>query len=152
MTMGDERDRELGMGRKITRRDFLDGVALALGGAAVAEPLALAGASRKSEGSGVEPLLQEEGTSPAYPPGLTGLRGDQAQVYEFAHQLRDGKKWDSLGTVEDEKDSYDLVVAGAGISGLAAAYFYRQEFGEKSRILILDPHDDFGGHARRDEF
>ena len=152
MAMSDKRDRELGMGRKITRRDFLDGVALALGGTAVAGPLALAGASGKSEASAVKPLLQEEGTSPAYPPGLTGLRGDQAQVYEFAHQLRDGKKWDSLGTVEDEKDSYDLVVAGAGISGLAAAYFYRQQFGEKSRILILDPHDDFGGHARRDEF
>lgn len=152
MATSDERDRELGMGRKITRRDFLDGVALALGGAAVAEPLALAGASRKSEGSAVKPLLQEEGTSAGYPPGLEGLRGDQDQVYEFAHQLRDGKKWDSLGTVEEEKDSYDLVVAGAGISGLAAAYFYRQRFGEKSRILILDPHDDFGGHARRDEF
>jgi spermidine dehydrogenase len=57
-----------------------------------------------------------------------------------------------LGPVEEEKDSYDLVIAGAGISGLAAAYFYRQRFGDKSRILILDPHDDFGGHARRDEF
>jgi spermidine dehydrogenase len=89
---------------------------------------------------------------PANRPRLTGLRGDQAQVYEFAHKLRDGKSWNSLGTVEDEKDSYDLLVAGAGISGLAAAYFYRQQFSEKSKILILDPHDDFGGHARRDEF
>jgi spermidine dehydrogenase len=153
MVMSDEPDRELGMGRKITRRDFLDGVALAVGGTAVAEPLARAGRWCGSEGSGVEPLpLQEKERLPADPPGLTGLRGDQAQVYEFAHQLRDGKSWNSLGTVEDEKDSYDLLVAGAGISGLAAAYFYRQQFGEKSKILILDPHDDFGGHARRDEF
>ena len=152
MVMSDERDRELGMGRKITRRDFLDGVALAVGGAAVAGPLAMAGTSFGSEGSGVKPLLQEEERLPADPPGLTGLRGDQAQVYEFAHKLRDGKSWNSLGTAEDEKESYDLLVAGAGISGLAAAYFYRQQFGAKSKTLILDPHDDFGGHARRDEF
>jgi spermidine dehydrogenase len=102
---------ELGMGRKITRRDFLDGVALAVSGAAVAGPLALA-----SE-------IDEESQLSSYPPGLTGLRGDQEKIYEFAHKLRDGKKWDSLGAVEEEKDSYDLVVAGAGISGLAAAYF-----------------------------
>ena len=152
MEMSDERDLELGMGRKITRRDFLDGVALAVGGAAVAGPPAMAGVLPGAEGSGVKPRVQEEGKLPAYPLALTGLRGDQDKVYEFAHQLRDGKKWDSLGAVEEEKDSYDLVVAGAGISGLAAAYFYRQKFGEKSKILILDPHDDFGGHARRDEF
>jgi len=152
MEMSDERDLELGMERKITRRDFLDGVALAVGSAAAAGPLAMAGVLPGAEGSGVKPRVQEEGKLPAYPPALTGLRGDQDKVYEFAHQLRDGKKWDSLGAVEEEKDSYDLVVAGAGISGLAVAYFYRQKFGEKSKILILDPHDDFGGHARRDEF
>jgi spermidine dehydrogenase len=142
--MSKERDRELGMGRKITRRDFLDGVALTVGGAAFAGPLALAG-------GGVKPPLHGEGL-PEYPPGLTGLRGDQAQVFEFAHKLRDGQRLDSFGVFEQEKETYDLLVAGAGISGLAAAYFYRQLFGDKSRILILDPHDDFGGHARRDEF
>jgi spermidine dehydrogenase len=138
--MSEKRDRELGMGRKITRRDFLDGVALAVGGAAVAGPLALARG------------IDDESEFPSYPPGLTGLQGDQEKVYEFAHRLRDGKKWDSLGAVEEEEDSYDLVVAGAGISGLAAAYFYRARAGKNARILILDPHDDFGGHARRDEF
>src|SRR5581483_10617533 len=46
----------------------------------------------------------------------------------------------------------DLVVVGAGISGLAAAYFYRKMVGDKARILILDNHDDFGGHAKRNEF
>src|SRR4029077_1830507 len=54
--------------------------------------------------------------------------------------------------VEDEQESYDLIIVGAGISGLAAAYFYRKQKGNSARILILDPHDDFGGHARRDEF
>ena len=49
-------------------------------------------------------------------------------------------------------ETYDLVVVGGGISGLAAAYFYRQKAGNKARILILDNHDDFGGHAKRNEF
>jgi spermidine dehydrogenase len=162
----ESRDRELGMHRKITRRDFLDGVAMAVGGAALAGPLAVAGTSAASgeglkasgsvldeaDGSGINPLLHEDGKLPGYPPALTGLRGDQAQVFEFAHRLRDGQRLDSFGVFEEEKETYDLVVVGAGISGLAAAYFYRDRYGDKSKILILDPHDDFGGHARRDEF
>jgi spermidine dehydrogenase len=153
----EERDRELGMHRKITRRDFLDGVAIAVGGAAVAGPFALGGMARGDAqeknaggtpfGAQGKPALQNDN-----PPALTGLRGDQDKVYEFAHRLRDGKAWESFGTAEEKKEVYELIVVGAGISGLAAAYFYRQLYGEKSRILILDPHDDFGGHARRDEF
>ena len=80
------------------------------------------------------------------------MRGDEENVYKFAHALRDGKKWDSLATAEASAESYDLVVVGAGISGLAAAYFYQRKFGKDTRILLLDSHDDFGGHARRDEF
>src|SRR5256885_540027 len=132
------RDRELGMHSKITRRDFLDGAAMAIGGAALALHI-------PSEFANAAEL-------PAYPPALIGLRGDQDRVYEYAHQLRDGKSWETFGTVEEEREAYDLIVVGAGISGLAAAYFYRQLNGDKSRILILDNHDDFGGHARRNEF
>ena len=50
------------------------------------------------------------------------------------------------------EEHYDLVVVGAGMSGLAAAYYYRQQVGPNARILILDNHDDFGGHAKRNEF
>src|SRR5215813_8017939 len=122
------------MQRKITRRDFLDGAALTIGGAAIVGPFAL-GVPRKTNSaqSGTD-----DGSLPSYPPALTGMRGDQNKVYEFAHQLRDGKAWESFGTPEEEQAHYDLVVVGAGISGLAAAYFYRQLYGEKSRILILD--------------
>ncbi|MBS1867850.1 MAG: NAD(P)/FAD-dependent oxidoreductase, partial [Acidobacteria bacterium] len=137
--MGDkQRDRELGMDRPITRRDFLDGVAVAVGGAIVAMHA---------------PSMHAQEKSPAkYPPRLTGLRGDQQNVYEIAHKLRDGKAWESLGAAENTGEAYDLVVVGAGISGLAAARFYQKRFGKNSRILLLDSHDDFGGHARRDEF
>ncbi len=43
-------------------------------------------------------------------------------------------------------------MSGAGISGLAAAHFYRARAQGSPRILILDNHDDFGGHAKRNEF
>jgi spermidine dehydrogenase len=145
--MGEQRDRELGMQQKITRRDFLDGMALALGCVAAC-PFVMAG----NEGVHPRPDFNPVEGLPAYPPALTGLRGDQDKVYEFAHRLRDGKAWQSFATPEEEKIRYDLIVVGAGISGLAAAYFYRKLHGYKSRILILDAHDDFGGHARRDEF
>jgi spermidine dehydrogenase len=135
---------ELGMDRKITRRDFLDGVALTIG-AALTVPCAhafLQGGAKQPKGEQL----------PEYPPALTGLRGDQDGVYTYAHKLRDGKKWDTLGTPEKLNENYDLAIVGAGISGLAAAHFWRKKHGRNARILLLDSHDDFGGHARRDEF
>lgn len=145
--MSEQKHRDLGMRRKITRRDFLDGVALGIGGlAAMSVPCAhaLAFSGTKS--------AQSNSTGMNYPPALTGLRGDQEGVYDDAHALRDGKRWDALGTPERLHEKYDLVVVGAGISGLAAAYFWQKKAGRDARILILDCHDDFGGHARRDEF
>ena len=82
---------------------------------------------------------------------LTGLRGSHDGSFEVAHALRDGRRWPG-SVVEDAGESYDLIVVGGGLSGLSAAWFYRQEAGPEARILILDNHDDFGGHARRNEF
>jgi len=87
-----------------------------------------------------------------YPPALTGMRGSHPGSFDAAHSLRDGTFWDSAGKVEDTGEVYDLIVVGGGISGLAAAHFYRKAAGADSRILILDNHDDFGGHAKRNEF
>jgi spermidine dehydrogenase len=83
-----------------------------------------------------------------YPPLLTGMRGSPAGSFEAAHALRDGQ---SIPAATDTGEEYDLIVVGGGISGLAAAHFYRDRQ-PKSRILILDNHDDFGGHAKRNEF
>ena len=82
-----------------------------------------------------------------YPPALTGLRGSHPGSYEVAHQLRDGTLEPAIGRTRDTGERYDLVVVGAGISGLAAAYFYRKARPE-ARILLLDNHDDLGGHAK----
>ena len=43
-------------------------------------------------------------------------------------------------------------MVGGGISGLASAYFFRKFAGAQTKILVLDNHDDFGGHAKRNEF
>jgi spermidine dehydrogenase len=126
------------MHRKITRRDFINGVAVTAGAALIPWHLLAADGTQNS--------------SNYYPPALTGLRGSHPGAFEAAHSLRDGTFWDSAGKPEDTGESYDLIIVGGGISGLAAAHFHRKVAGEKSRILILDNHDDFGGHAKRNEF
>ncbi len=136
--MHNSRDRQLGMHRRITRRDFLNGVALTAGAAMLPES-----------------LLAFDSDHPAnsfYPPALTGMRGSHPGSFDAAHSLRDGTFWDTAGKPEDTGETYDLVVVGGGISGLSAAHFYRKIAGPRARILILDNHDDFGGHAKRNEF
>jgi spermidine dehydrogenase len=146
--MGDEsRERELGMSRSITRRDFLNGAAIAVGGSVL-----VGGSSRTQAAEQPDtPFAPEKGPN-YYPPALTGIRGSHDGAYTFAHRLRDGEFWETAGEPEDTGESYDLVVVGGGISGLAAAYFYRKLAGTNARILVLENHDDFGGHARRNEF
>lgn len=142
--MLNKRDRELGMDRNVTRRDFLNGIALTLGAAALpAELHALLGDDAKYLG-------QDERDYD--PPALTGLRGSHPGSFEVAHSLRDGNFFDQAGKAIDTNETYDLVVVGGGISGLSAALYYKQAVGEKARVLVLDNHDDFGGHAKRNEF
>ena len=144
--MHDSRDRELGMHRKITRRDFLNGVAVTAGAAMMPWDLAAAGLGNGQAAVGPE-------NSPSYyPPALTGMRGSHPGSFDAAHSLRDGTFWDSAGKPEDTGETYDLIIVGGGISGLSAAHFYRKANGSKARILILENHDDFGGHAKRNEF
>lgn len=151
------KDRDLGMERAISRRDFLNGVAVTIG-SVIIPPAALAFADA--------PYGAEKAAG-YYPPALMGMRGNHDGSYTYAHHLRDGDAWNASGKPEATGETYDLVVVGAGISGLAAAYFYGKLAGASSsgstsaaststhgapRILILDNHDDFGGHAKRNEF
>ena len=139
-----KRDRELGMDRPIPRRDFLNGASVAIG-ATLLQP-----------GSFWARVLADSDNSYApetepgyYPPAKTGMRGSHDGSWEAAHAMRDGKTWSNPAL---DADTYDLIVVGGGISGLSAAYFYRQSAGAKAKILVLDNHDDFGGHAKRNEF
>ena len=130
------------MDRPISRRDFLNGVAAAAMGTFAA-----------GRATADLPSPVREGAKPkgVYPPLRTGPRGSHPGSFEVAHQLGwEGRK--DFGAVQ-EADSklYDLIVVGAGISGLSAAHFYRKQKSNPS-ILLIDNHDDFGGHARRNEF
>ncbi|MEA3024854.1 MAG: spermidine dehydrogenase, partial [Alphaproteobacteria bacterium] len=115
----------------ITRRDFLNGAALTIA-------------------AGLTPAAQIAVQPGRYPPALIGLRGQHEGSFETAHALaRQGRVFPIHGLPIDE--TYDLVVVGGGISGLSAAWFYRRAR-PSARVLILDNHDDFGGHAKRNEF
>ena len=128
-------DRELGFDRAISRRDFLHDVGFA--GLGLALPWPALGS-------------QPTAAAPYYPPTLTGMRGSHPGAFEVAHALaREGRHFDDPRLLDE---TYDLVVVGGGISGLASAYYYRKLHGADARILILDNHDDFGGHAKRNEF
>jgi len=142
--MTNKRDLELGLGRDITRRDFLNGVALTIGGSLLPTEMASALAFDLPAGA-----QQKAGY---YPPILTGLRGSHEGSFESAHQVKDGAFWKDAGAPESDGETYDLVVVGAGLSGLSSACLYRKAAGAGARILLLDNHDDFGGHAKRNEF
>jgi spermidine dehydrogenase len=144
----EKRDCELGMGRAISRRDFLNGVAVGAGGALASGVI---GADTLLAAAALDDFAPEKAAN-YYPPALTGMRGNHDGTFTFAHRLRDGESWDSDGATTKTGETYDLVIVGGGISGLAAAYFYRKSAGPSARILILDNHDDFGGHAKRNEF
>ncbi len=122
----------------INRRDFLGGVALVSASGALISPMELF-------------AQQSSISSDYYPPSLMGLRGSHVGSFEVAHSVSwEGKDW---GVPKDQTDDiYDMVVVGGGISGLSAAFLYQQKMGDGKRILIIDNHDDFGGHAKRNEF
>ncbi len=134
------RDRDLGLDRPIDRRDFLNGLAVGIGALGASSP----GAWLR------DGIL--DASAQDYPPARTGLRGSHDGAFEDAHRVRDRMAPKEWSTPSDLPERYDLVVVGAGISGLSAAHFYQQRAGTGARILILDNHDDFGGHARRNEF
>ncbi len=137
-------DQSLGMHRPINRRDFLNGVAIAIG-------------SIGTGLSGAGPLAAQADQSwpqdqPGYyPPLLNGLRASHPGSFENGHTLRDGGFWKDRRAIVETAQRFDLVVVGGGISGLSAAHFYRSAR-PNANILILDNHDDFGGHAKRNEF
>jgi spermidine dehydrogenase len=140
--MGNETDRSRcdrapGMDRPIARRDFLNGVAVGVGGLMAAGLPGRAAVAAPQDVPGY------------YPPILAGLRGSHPGSFEAAHALRDGT---APAAPRETGERYDLVIVGGGISGLAAAHFYRTEINKAARILIIDNHDDFGGHAKRNEF
>ena len=132
---------------KVTRRDLLNGMVIGAGGLVLP---AHGGEPGVSALAAMTNVLDPEGLANYYPPTLTGMRGSHVGSFEVAHALAwQGQKPDSYKSLDEH---YDLVVVGAGMSGLAAAWYCLKKVGPEARILILDNHDDFGGHAKRNEF
>lgn len=134
-------DKRLGLDRNITRRDFMEGSLVFAAGAALPS-------QAKASGTTTTGMPYRPNTHPSAP---HQLRGSHAGAFEVAHELAwNGKRdWGPVSSADSQP--YDLVVVGAGLSGLAAAFFYQQAHPD-ARILLLDNHDDFGGHAKRNEF
>jgi spermidine dehydrogenase len=143
-------DRALGMDRPIERRDFLNGLAVSLGATATSVI-----GNRSEAAQRVRLWLRDQPSpqdQPGYdPPLLNGLRGSHPGSFENAHDVTRNDFWKNNQDIRDTGERYDLVVVGGGISGLSAAWFYRARR-PNAKILILDNHDDFGGHAKRNEF
>jgi spermidine dehydrogenase len=136
------KDWESVLALKISRRDFLNGMAIGAG-ASLLVPGQIIAQTTASLASG-------ELSGGYYPPTLTGMRGSHKGSFEVAHALAwNGQKPNDYEQLDEH---YDLIVVGAGQSGLAAAWYYRKKMGPAAKILLLDNHDDFGGHAKRNEF
>ncbi len=140
-------DKRIGMGAPITRRDFIEGSLQFAGSLA----LAGAGAPMAAEQKSCVGMARSATSVSHYPPSRSGLRGSHDGAFEVAHQMAWEGRTDWGRIDAQDNTDYDLVVVGAGISGLAAAYFFLEK-NPDARILIMDNHDDFGGHAKRNEF
>jgi spermidine dehydrogenase len=140
-------DQALGMQQSITRRDFLNATLLA-SGSVLLNPL-----------SPADLLAKQTAASPSDDWTGYGGVGDYANsngntlaVLEAGHEIRDGRFESLPATVIDTGETYDCVVVGGGISGLAAALIFQRQAGAGKTCLVLDNHPIFGGEAKRNEF
>lgn len=137
------RDLALGMHRAISRRDFINGVAVAIGtgGAAVAHA---------ADGAKTPATAATASAAAATAGG--GYAGQSLTAAAPLHARRDGAPRPTVPPFEAGGEAVDLIVVGAGISGLAAAWWYRRLVGPGARVLVLDALEQLGGHAQRNEF
>lgn len=150
-------ERELGMDADITRRDFLNAVALGTGAALLGTP---APAHRGRPGAPSAPMVPPGAPDEPWHPwtGYPGIgdyarsNGNTWEVVSAAHGLRDGTYDKMLNTTSDTGELYDLVIVGGGFSGTVAAYTFLKETGRERSVLLLDNHPIIGGEAKRNEF
>ena len=145
------------MNASITRRDFVNGIAVTAAGAMLLPSMGLGQAKIDPAETGLTgaqpggtPGLETGFLNEPYPPRRSGMRGSHPGSFEAAHDLRDNPQ-EAIASATATGEEYDLVVVGAGMSGLSAAYAFVKNVGRDAKVLILDNHDDFGGHAKRNE-
>lgn len=141
----------MSFGRHITRRDFVDGVLLGVGAALLG--------CRPSPPGGREAIERADGALTSLPEDWYGYggvgdyrhsHGNTPEAVEAAHRLRDGGF--RVGFDQGERvEEWDLVIVGAGMSGLGAALEYGKRLPGRT-CLMLDNHPIFGGEAKENEF
>ncbi len=141
--------KSLGLEQDITRRDFLNATLLASGGALLASvsPVQLlAQKAEKNDGA------TDDWTGYGGVGDYANSNGNTYAVLEAGHRIRDGEFETEPANFLDTAETYDCVVVGGGISGLAAALIFQRKAGEGKTCLVLDNHPVFGGEAKRNEF
>jgi len=143
-------DGGLGMDCGITRRDFLNATLLASGGLLLnsVSPAELLAEQKASQ----EKSSDDSWTGYGGVGDYANSNGNTRAVLEAGHQIRDGLFESPAAGVVETGETYDLVVVGGGISGLAAALIFQRQAGPGKSCLVLDNHPIFGGEAKRNEF
>jgi spermidine dehydrogenase len=149
---GNANDKTLGMDERVTRRDFLNSTLLASGGALLA-PLAPAQLLRAHSAERLHPaVVADDWTGYGGVGDYANSNGNTSAIVEAGHQIRDGVFNSLPDNAIDTAETYDCVVVGGGISGLAAALIFRQLAGAGRTCLVIDNHPIFGGEAKLNEF
>ncbi len=134
-------DPALGMNAPITRRDFLGSTLLASGAILLRPTTPAEILAAKDEFTGYGGVGE-----------YSKSNGNTLDVLRAGHSIRD-KAYDPLPKeVIDTGETYDCVIVGGGISGLAAALFFQRQSGQGMKCLILENHPIFGGEAKQNEF
>lgn len=145
--MSGQRDDDLlGMGSRITRRDFFNGAMVASGAALVA-------GCGGGQGAAADGPWAPSGSSWTGYGGVGDYawsNGNTQAVVDTAHGIRDRLYPDPATKPIDE--DFDLVIVGGGFSGMTAAYEFSKRAGEGATCLLLDNHPVVGGEAKQNEF
>jgi spermidine dehydrogenase len=142
-------DKSLGMDQGITRRDFLNATLVGSGSILLhpVSPAQLLAKARDGSDQGKDDWTGYGGVG-----DYAQSNGNTMAVLEAGHQIRDGMFDQLRADVIDTGETYDCVIVGGGISGLAAALVFQRQAGNGKNCLVLDNHPIFGGEAKRNEF
>jgi spermidine dehydrogenase len=134
-------DKALGMDHRMCRRDFLNSTLIASGGALL---LPLTPQQLLAQG--------DDWTGPGGEGDYSASNGNTLAVMNAAHKIRDHVFDSPPPDAIDTGETFDCVVVGGGISGLASALIFTREGGPGLSCLVLENHPIFGGEAKRNEF
>ena len=142
-------DKELGLDCAITRRDFIYGGSLAVGG--VVSGCAADPPPGSAETEDYRFAVGDDWYGPGGSGDYASSHGNTPGLVRDAHDIRAGRYSLRPRDAIDTGEQYDLIVVGGGISGLGAAHHF-QRLNPGGRALVLDNHPIFGGEAKRNDF